>query len=245
MNKILVVANWKMNPGSLKEAKQLLAGVKKYKKTKTLEVVICPPFVYLPLVKSIGLGAQNVSEEEKGAFTGEVSASMLKDAKVEYVIVGHSERRRYFAETDEVVNKKIKKVVDVNLTPIVCIGETKEQKDLNQMSEVLERQISGALKNVSREQIKNLVIAYEPVWAIGTGNNCLPEQTQSALLCIKKIIANLYNRQIADATRILYGGSVSGKNASQYIGVAGANGLLVGGASLNVEEFLQIIESIE
>ena len=243
--KSLIIANWKMNPASQKEAKVLFEGIKKGVKNIKTEVVVCPPFVFLPLLKGLMLGAQNVYFEEKGAFTGEISASMLKDLKIEYVIIGHSERRKHFLETDEIVNKKVKKALFFNLKPILCIGETAEERDAGKKSEVLERQFKNGLKNVTKEEMKRITVAYEPVWAIGTGNNCLVDETMSSVLFIRKIISKLYNREIADKTRILYGGSVKSDNSAFYVKNAGANGLLVGGASLNVEEFIKIVKSAE
>ena len=243
--KNLIVANWKMNPTSQKEAKVLFEGIKKKVKTKNAEVVVCPPFVFLPLLKGLIIGAQNVYFEEKGAFTGEISASILKDLKIEYVIIGHSERRKYFLETDGIVNKKIKKALSFNLKPIFCVGETAEERDVGKKTEVLERQLKEGLKNVTKEEMKKIAVAYEPVWAIGTGNNCSVDETMSSVLFIKKIISKLYNREIADNTRILYGGSVKSDNSGSYIKNAGANGLLVGGASLNAEEFGKIVKSAE
>lgn len=241
--KSLIIANWKMNPASQKEAKALFEGIKKGIKNVKTEVVVCPPFVFLPLLKGLMLGAQNVYFEEKGAFTGEISASMLKDLKIEYVIIGHSERRKYFLETDEIVNKKVKKALSFNLKPIFCIGETAEERDSNKKTEVLERQLKEGLKNVTKEEMRKIAVAYEPVWAIGTGNNCSVDETMSSVLFIRKVISKLYNREIADNTRILYGGSVKSDNSGLYIKNAGANGLLVGGASLNAEEFVKIIKS--
>jgi triosephosphate isomerase len=250
--KTLIAANWKMNPASQKEAKSLFDKVKKSKrKFKNSEVVICPPFAWLAVVSHMRneggllLGAQNVFFEEKGAFTGEVSCLMLKDLKVDYVILGHSERRKYFGETDEMINKKIKKSLSVKLKPIFCIGETKDEKDQNKKSEVLERQITDGLKSVTKDEMKNVAVAYEPVWAIGTGNNCSVDETMGSVLFIRKILTKLYNREVADSTRILYGGSVKSENSGDYIKKSGADGLLVGGASLNPEEFVKIIKSAE
>lgn len=244
--KPLIVANWKLNPINKKEAKELFERIKKgVSKIKGVEVVICPPFVFLPLLKGLTLGAQNVYFEENGAFTGEISVVMLKDLGVKYVIIGHSERRKYFNETDELINKKIKKVLSVNLTPILCIGETAEEKNSGKKSDVLKRQLKEGLKGVSRDEIKKIIIAYEPIWAIGTGKNCSIDETMSSVLFIKKIVSKLYNREIADNMRILYGGSVKSDNSALYVKNAGANGLLVGGASLNAEEFVKIAKSAE
>ncbi len=244
--KNLIIANWKMNPENAKEAKKLFDAVKKETRsrrqgTSGLEVVICPPFIYLYLLKGLGLGAQNVFWEEKGAYTGEISAPMLKDLRVEYVIVGHSERRKYFGETDEIINKKLKKILAEGLTPILCVGENASEEP----SSVLGKQVTEGLRRVSNVngQLSNVIIAYEPVWAIGTGNNCSVDKAQTALLLIKKIISQLYTRELANSIRILYGGSVNSQNSAPYIKEAGFNGLLVGGASLDPEEFIKIIKS--
>ncbi|MDO8486074.1 MAG: triose-phosphate isomerase [Candidatus Staskawiczbacteria bacterium] len=242
--KNLIVANWKCNPTTLKEARALFEAVKKGTKNIKSEIVICPPFVYLPLFSGLTLGAQNCFSEEKGAFTGEISALQLSDLKIEYVIIGHSERRRYFSETDNDINKKIKKSLLAKLKVILCVGETEEEWKKGEKPEILEKQITENLKGISGKEIKNIVIAYEPVWAIGTGKNCTVDETMSSVLFIRKIILKLYNREIADNIRIIYGGSVKSDNAAPYIKNARANGLLVGGASLNAEEFTKIIKII-
>ncbi len=245
--KILIVANWKLNPTSQKDALHLFGAIKKSisknLQVKNIEVVICPPFVYLPLFKGLTLGAQNVFYKEKGAFTGEVSPQMLKDLKVKYVILGHSEVRKYLNETDEIINKKIKAVLDTGLNPILCVGE-KEGED---KVVVLQQQITEGLKGILnlKSKILNLVIAYEPVWAIGTGKNCSIDETMSSIIFIRSIIAKLYNRELATKIKILYGGSVKSENSASYIKEAGANGLLVGGASLDPEEFTKIVKSVE
>lgn len=242
--KNLIIANWKLNPASEKEAKNIFSKVaKEAKKIKSVETVICPPFVFLPFLKGLPLGAQNVFWEEKGAFTGEISPLMLKDLGVKYVILGHSERRKYFNENNQEINKKIKKSLQAKLNIIFCIGETEEEKNLNRKSEVLEKQIKEGLGGVSKEDLKFFSMAYEPVWAIGTGNNCSVDETMKSILLIRKIISDLYNRELADKLRILYGGSVKGDNSGPYIKEAGADGLLVGGASLKPEEFIKIIKS--
>lgn len=233
--KNLIAANWKMNPASKKEAKEIFEAIKKGVKKTSAEVVVCPPFVFLPELKGLALGAQNMFYEDKGAFTGEISAGMLKDLGVEYVIVGHSERRKYFGETDETVNKKIKKALEVGLKVIFCIGETAAERDAGGKNEVLERQIKKGLDGINN--LENINIAYEPVWAIGTGNNCSVEETKESLDFIRKFVK--------PDSRILYGGSVKSENSGDYIKKAGANGLLVGGASLNAEEFIKIVKSAE
>ncbi len=231
--KPLIAANWKMNPVLQKEAENIFEGIKKGVKNATSEVVVCPPFIYLEKLKGLALGAQNIYFEEKGAFTGEISGEMLRDLGVEYVIIGHSERRKYFGETDETVNKKIKKALEFGLKIIFCIGETAEERDAGKKNEVLQRQIQQGLKDVV--DIENVNVAYEPVWAIGTGNNCSVQETKESIDFIRKFVKQ--------DTRILYGGSVKSENSGEYIKSAGANGLLVGGSSLNAEEFVKIVKS--
>lgn len=233
--KNLIAANWKMNPNSLEEAKNIFDGIKTGVKGLNSEVVICPPSIYLPLLKGLTLGAQNIYFEDKGAFTGEISVGMLKDLGAEYVIIGHSERRKYFGETDELINKKIKKALEVGLKVIFCVGETAEEKEQGKTQEVLKRQVQEGLKDVV--DIDNVNVAYEPVWAIGTGNNCGVEETKESIDFIRKFVK--------PETRILYGGSVKSENSGDYIKQAGANGLLVGGASLKADEFIKIIKSAE
>lgn len=234
--KNLIAANWKMNPNLQKEAEDIFDGIKKGLRSAQAEVVVCPPFIFLGVLKNgIALGGQDCFYEEKGAYTGEISSLMLKDLGVEYVIIGHSERRKYFAETDEIINKKIKKALDSGLKIIFCVGETAEEREQGKKNEVLQRQVQGGLKDVV--EIKDVNVAYEPVWAIGTGNNCSVEETKESIDFIRKFVKQ--------ETRILYGGSVKPENSGDYIKKAGANGLLVGGASLNPEEFVKIIHSVE
>lgn len=264
--KNLIAANWKMNPVSQKEAENIFKDIKKGIKGAKSEVVVCPPFTYLPLLKGLSLGAQNIYFEDKGAFTGEIAAGMLKDLGVEYVIIGHSERRKYFGETDETVNKKIKKALEAGLKIIFCIGETAEERDAGNPTkaqggiltgpsqlpqsgiwsgkrEVLERQIKIGLAGI--DNLENINIAYEPVWAIGTGNNCSVEETRESIEFIRATLARQNAAAFVGQTRILYGGSVKSDNSGAYIKDAGANGLLVGGASLNTEEFVKIVKSAE
>jgi len=237
--KNLIAGNWKLNPTNQKEAKEIFDEIKAGIKNATAEVVVCPPFVYLALRSfsegGFALGAQNLFWEEKGAFTGEISGAMLKDIGAEYVIIGHSERRKYFDETDEQVNQKIKKALEFGLKIIFCIGETAEEKEAGKREEVLQRQIQEGLKDVL--DIDNINVAYEPVWAIGTGNNCSVEETKESIEFIRKFVKK--------DTRILYGGSVKSENSGAYIKEAGSNGLLVGGASLDGKEFIKIIQSAE
>lgn len=250
--KPLIVANWKMNPQSLDEVRRLFNSIKKgIKKIKNLEMVICPPFPYLLVIKlyshkAIKLGAQDCFWEEKGAFTGEVSAVILKNIGCQYVIIGHSERRRYFQETDEIVNKKIRAALKIKLNPIFCIGETQTERDKGQTQAVLKKQLTLGLKDISKSQIEDVkfFIAYEPVWAIGTGNPCSVEEAMSAAIMIRKIITSLFSFSISKKIRIIYGGSINRKNSANYIKEAKMDGLLVGGASLEAKELISIIKSV-
>lgn len=240
--KHLVLANWKMNPATLTEAKRLFSLVKRgVKDVKNVEVVICPPYVYLPILQrsndlAIKLGAQDCFWEEEGAFTGEVSPLMLKNLKAEYVIIGHSERRRYLNETDKIINKKLKAVLKNGLKPILCIGETAKERKSGKTENILKNQLSNGLRDISNIKLQNsnIIVAYEPIWAIGTGIACNEKEARLANLFIKKLLKNV---------PLLYGGSVDSKNAKDYIN-AGFQGLLVGGASLKAKEFVKIIKNL-
>ena len=247
----LIVANWKMNPKTLAEAKKLFNSVKRgIKDIKKVEVVICPPFVYLnkelsslrSLAPFIKLGSQDCFWEEKGAYTGEISPSMLKDLGCQYVIIGHSERRTYFAETDKMINKKLKAAIKAKISPILCIGESKKERERGQTQNVLKKQIILAFRKVpsSKFQISKPIIAYEPIWAIGSGKPCSVGEAQKISLLIRKIISGLYSCAVSNSVPILYGGSVKSDNAAGYVKKAGLQGLLVGGASLDAKEFLKI-----
>lgn len=233
MDKI-IIANWKMNPETAEEAIELFELVKRgVAEVNGIDVVICPPFVYLPILKGLKLGAQNVFYKEEGAFTGEVSPLMLKDLGVEYVIVGHSESRKYLNETDEIVNNKVIEALKVGLKPILCVGE----KDGEDREEGLRGQLSKGLKDISEEEIKNVIIAYEPVWAIGTGNNCSPKDAEKVAGFIKKMIS--------ESVKVIYGGSVNSDNSNSYLSESNIEGLLVGGDALNAEDFIKIVKSAE
>jgi len=251
--KTFVIANWKCNPTTQAEAERLFdtveKGIKGIKDLKNIEVVICPPFVYVEELNSsfgsltpkfLKLGAQNCYWEQSGAYTGEISPTMLKNLGCSYVIIGHSERKKYFNETNETVNKKLLSAFKVRLKPIFCVGE----KEGEEMSLVVKNQLIEGLSGIKRTQMRNLIIAYEPVWAIGTGNPCQPNDAMKAILFIKKTLSELYNRKLAEEIPILYGGSVNSKNAKDYIKEAKMNGLLVGGASLDGREFIKIIKSV-
>lgn len=241
--KPLIIANWKLNPKTRREAQELFSIVKKeIGRHEGIEVVICPPVVFLPFLAGLPLGGQDVFYKNEGAFTGAVSPAMLKDAGADYVMVGHSEVREFLHETSEAIARKIKAALDEKLKVIFCVGE----KEGQEKAEVLEKQITDGLAEIKnlKLKIRNLAIAYEPVWAIGTGKNCSVDETMSSLMLIRKIIADMAGREAADAVRVLYGGSVKADNAAPYVRDAGANGLLVGGASLDPEEFIKIVKSV-
>jgi len=247
MPKKFIIANWKMHPKTAKEAQALFELVKKeIKSVKNTEVVICPPAIYLPMLKSgaaIKLGAQNCHWENSGAFTGELSALMAADAGAEYVILGHSERRQFMGETDKIINLKIKAALRAELKPILCVGE----KMGEEMSAVVSGQLTAALTGLSVNQMKDVIIAYEPVWAISanhSGKVCSPDDALSAALFIRRMLTNLYSRFLAEKIPILYGGSVDSQNVASYIDQARMNGALVGGASLDAEEFVEIIQNV-
>lgn len=231
--KSLIVANWKMNPVTIKEAEELFNSVKRgVKDIRNAETVICPPFIYLPLLKGLTLGAQDCYWEEKGAYTGEVSVAMLKEMGCKYVIIGHSEKRKYFNETDEIVNRKVKTTLETGLIPIVCIGETEGEREMDKTEAVLEKEIKQGLDGVD---VSKIVIAYEPIWAVGTGNPCDVEEAQR----MKEIIQKMVSKD----SKILYGGSTKANNTEGYLKQAGFNGLLVGGASLDPKEFIKIVNT--
>ncbi len=247
--KYLIIANWKCNPVSAVEAKNLFKSANgAARNAKNAEVVICPPFVYLSDLKKQGLdvvlGSQDCFWEPKGAYTGEVSAQMLKNLWCKYVIIGHSERRKYFNETNESINKKLKAVFEAGLKPIFCVGEKHDEKEI--IKEVLEKQLSEGLANVPASKITDLIIAYEPVWAISSeeGKYCSPEYAFSASLIIKKFLLKGYDKTVIDKIRIIYGGSVGSNDAVSYIKEGRMAGTLVGKASLNAAEFGKIVSSI-
>jgi len=244
----LVAGNWKMNK-TVEEARSLVYSMSaKLREIKGVDKVLCPPFPALLAVHAqlegsdLGLGAQNMYWEEKGAFTGEVSPLMVKEL-CQYVILGHSERRTYFGETDDTVNKKVRAAQKYDITPIVCVGETLQQYEANQTAEVVGRQIRLGLANVDPAFAVRLVVAYEPVWAIGTGKASSAENANDVLAkVIRPALSELFGGQTAQAIRILYGGSVTGSNAAEYFGCSEIDGALVGGASLKVDEFVAITQ---
>ena len=247
--KYLIAGNWKMNLNSAEGA--ALAGeiTGQVGQQTDVSVCLCPPFTALESVaKAIGesnlsLGAQNMHYEAPGAFTGEVSAEMLRHLFCSYVILGHSERRQYFGETDAIVNKKVRAALDANLRPIVCVGETLEERDAGDMREVVKAQVDGALQGVESGQADQLVIAYEPVWAIGTGKTATPDMAEEAHGEIRCLLAGNFGEDVASRVRILYGGSMKPENADDLLARENIDGGLIGGASLKANAFVGIVES--
>jgi triosephosphate isomerase len=247
--KKVIAGNWKMNK-TVREAVEFVTKLKSLAASisqSECEIVVCPPFTALYAVAgiikgtNIHLGAQDTFWEQKGAFTGEISPTMLYEVGCEYVIVGHSERRQYFNETNEMVNKKMLAVLSVGLTPIVCVGETLEEREGNRTFDVIEGQVRGCLKGIDGAKADKIIIAYEPVWAIGTGRNATPEQAQEVQSFIRRLYGEMYNPEVSLRIPILYGGSISPNNISSLIHQPDVDGGLVGGASLDVEAFVKII----
>ncbi len=246
----IIAGNWKMNmlPN---EAMDFITRLSESVRETKSEIVLCVPYtdLFYSLLTAqntnIKIGAQNMHWEETGAYTGEVSGKMLEVINVEYVIIGHSERRQYFAETDETVNKKVKSAFKYNLKPIVCVGETLEQKELGKTSEIITNQTKLALEGLNEEQVKNTIIAYEPIWAIGTGKTATSEDANNSIKEIRKEIEKIYGEEVANKVSILYGGSVKASNAKELFETSDIDGALVGGASLKVEEFKNIIMATE
>jgi triosephosphate isomerase (TIM) len=246
-----VAGNWKMHL-TAQPARELAEGIAKSSESvKGVDIALCPPFPLLAPVKDVlggthvALGAQNLFWEAKGAFTGEVSAEMLLDAGCTYVIVGHSERRQYFGETDSSVNRRAHVALNAGLIPIICVGETLDEREGELTSEVIERQVRGALEKFTPDQAKILVVAYEPVWAIGTGRTATPQQAQEVHHQIRSLLTELFGKDTAQAIRILYGGSVKPDNAAELLAQTDIDGGLVGGASLKVDDFSAIIAAAQ
>lgn len=246
MRKTIIVGNWKMNK-TIGESVSLIKELKGLvKDVKDREIVVCPPFTALSAVSAelkgsnIELGAQNMHFEKTGAFTGEVSQLMLKDIGVKYVILGHSERRHVFNEDDELINKKIKSALESGLKPIFCVGEKLEEREAGMTENVVSEQIKRGLEGISKKDMKNLVIAYEPVWAIGTGKNATPEQAEEVHLLIRGLLKEMFDNKTAEETVILYGGSVKPDNINELISKEDIDGALVGGASLNAKSFSEV-----
>lgn len=250
MRRPIVAGNWKMNLGC-DEATRLIEQLKTACKTTTVDVVVCPAFTALSTVSellkesSIGLGAQDIYWEKEGAYTGEISPLMLRDIGCRYVIIGHSERRKYFAETNETVNKKLQAALANGFIPIVCIGETLDEREGGKTFDVLTEQLRGSLGECSTDTCGKLIIAYEPVWAIGTGKTASPEQVQEAHQFIRQWVSKKSGEQDAAKIRIQYGGSVNAGNAATLLGLPDVDGALVGGASLKPDAFSAIISAAE
>ena len=246
MRKKVIAGNWKMNmlPNEAIDFIDKLAPL--VKDTKN-EVILCVPYtdLFYALLTAQGtnikIGAQNMHFEEKGAYTGEVSGKMLKSIGVEYVIIGHSERRQYFSETDETVNKKIKAAFENELKPIVCVGETLEQREVNRTKEIITKQIELALQGLTKEQVENTIIAYEPIWAIGTGKTATAEQANDAIMSNRDKICQIYGQKVSERVIIQYGGSVKSANCKELFTMSDIDGGLVGGASLDPDEFAKIV----
>ncbi len=246
MRKKIIAGNWKMNY-CVNRAEAFVEEIKDTINTDEVDVVICPNFMALDRLSdlldgtNIKLGAQNVYPEEKGAYTGETSVKMLAAIGVNYCIVGHSERRQYFNETDEFVNKKAKKLLEVDICPIVCVGETLEERESNKMFEKVESQVKASLDGIDKDLIaKKVVIAYEPIWAIGTGKTATAEQANEMCKYIRKVVSEMYDEETAQSVRIQYGGSVKPSNASEILNMSDIDGALVGGASLT-NDFVAIV----
>ncbi len=249
MRKPMIAGNWKMCK-DVNEAVELANEIKRsVYDVENVEVVICPPFTNLSdvgemLIESnIGLGAQNCYWKDEGAFTGEVSTGMLKSVGCKYVIIGHSERRQYFGETDETVKFKIKAAIEKGLIPIMCVGETLEERESGKTMDIITAQIKGGLEGFSEDYIDTLVIAYEPIWAIGTGKTATPGQAQEVHAEIRKILSDLYSETFASSTRVLYGGSVKPENIEILMKEEDIDGGLIGGASLKSDSFTDLIKS--
>ena len=243
----IIAGNWKMFK-TVPEAKSFIEEIKGKAEVAGVESVICAPFTNLPALveavkgTAIKIGAQNLHFEDDGAYTGEISGIMLKDLGVDYVIIGHSERRAYFAESDEIVNKKAHAAFKHGITPIICVGEKLEEREADQTKAVCKVQTEGALKGLTAEQVAQSVIAYEPIWAIGTGKSSTAQDANEVISYIRELVKGLYGESVSDAVRIQYGGSVKPENVVEYMGQSDIDGALVGGASLQPTSFVQLVE---
>jgi len=250
MRRKIVAGNWKMNK-NFDEAEALLVRLAEDMEDRKFkcEVVVCPPAVYLELASdfadesNLKVGAQNASNHQNGAYTGEISASMLMSMDIEYCIIGHSERRKYFGETDELLAEKVNALLDHGIMPIFCCGEVIEERNKNDHFEVVKRQVEKGLFHLNEDEFSNIVIAYEPVWAIGTGLTATPEQAQEMHSFIRNLISDKYGNKQAEDTTILYGGSCNSGNAAELFSQQDVDGGLIGGASLKADEFLKIADS--
>ena len=242
----VMAGNWKMHMNS-NETKSFIHDLRGRVEDTEVKVILCVPFTSIPAAKDalagskIGLGAQNMSWEEKGAFTGEVSPDMLLSEGVEYVIIGHSERRAIFKETDDMINKKVVKALEKGLIPILCVGETLEEREEHKAKEVTKHQLKEALKGVSVKEMEKIIVAYEPVWAIGTGKTASPEDANEMAVFIRETLKELYGEETSEEVIIQYGGSVKPGNVEEIMNQSDVDGALVGGASLKVEDFEKIV----
>lgn len=248
MRRPFLAGNWKMYK-TVNEALELVAELKiQLQDVKDKDVAVCPPYPSLSAVASvlknsnIGVGAQNLFWEEEGAFTGEVSAKMLLDVGCKYVIIGHSERRQYFSETNETVNKKVFAALKAGLLPIVCVGEKLEERESGKTFKVIEDHVKNGLKDLTPEQMLKITIAYEPVWAIGTGKTATKEQAQEVHAFIRKLLTEMFGKEVSEAVRIQYGGSVKPENIKELMSQTDIDGVLVGGASLKADSFVKIVK---
>lgn len=248
--KLFVAGNWKMNT-SASYAVELAKGLAaELGEIDAVDLAVCPPSVYLSAVcealkgSNIAVGAQNMYCEDNGAFTGEISTAMVKDVGCKYVILGHSERRHVMGESDELINSKVLKALSDDVLPIFCIGELLEQRETGETDDVLSRQLKIGLEGVSRTDAQRITLAYEPVWAIGTGVTATPDQAQKVHAMLRELIENIYDAELADSIRIQYGGSVKASNAAELLGQPDVDGALVGGASLKVEDFVGIVKAV-
>jgi len=251
MRRLFIAGNWKMNL-NLAKSTALAEGLKEAAKNVTdIDIAVCPPAIYVQPVgaalagSNIGVGAQDVYFEKEGAFTGEISTGMLLDAGCKYVILGHSERRHILHESSELINQKVVAALNAGLTPILCVGELLSEREAGVTDIVIRRQFDGSLSNVSAEQMKKVVIAYEPVWAIGTGKVATPDQAEEVHVGIRSLIAERYGKEVAEVVRIQYGGSVKAENAKEILLKPNVDGALVGGASLKVDAFMGIINGVK
>ncbi|MCC5942961.1 MAG: triose-phosphate isomerase [Balneolaceae bacterium] len=252
MRTFLIAGNWKMNAGPTDAAKLAKEMVAKWEgKTFKSEALLCPPFISIPAVQAafkgtaFQTGAQNVSNQDNGAYTGEISTSMLKDAGCTYAIIGHSERREYFVENDELIAQKTKKTIDDGLKAILCVGELLEERKSGKQEEVVKKQVNAVLNHLGKDVSDQFVIAYEPVWAIGTGETASPEQAQEMHKFIRSLVENSWGKASADKVRILYGGSMKPDNAKELLSMPDVDGGLIGGASLKADSYSEILDTAE
>lgn len=246
MRKAIVIGNWKMN-GTIAFAKDFITAMQSKLQAKNCDVVICPPSTTLYEVNkllsksTVALGAQNMHFAEKGAYTGELSCAMLKECGVQYVILGHSERRQYFHESNAEICKKAQAAIDAGLTPVVCSGESLQVKEKGETNAYLQAELTECLKGIQNPQ--NLIVAYEPLWAIGTGKTPTAEEANATIAFMRATIANIFSKEVAQNMRILYGGSINLKNAKEFLSMPDIDGALIGGVSLIVDDFVQIINN--